>query len=45
TVDVLANDADVDGDALTVSAVTQPTHGVVVNNSADVTYTPDADYH
>ena len=25
---VLGNDADVDGDALTVSAVTQPTHGV-----------------
>ncbi|MCA9938168.1 MAG: tandem-95 repeat protein, partial [Anaerolineales bacterium] len=45
TVDVLANDSDPNGDALTVSGVTQPTHGVVVNNGADVTYTPDADYN
>ena len=45
TVDVLANDTDIDGDALSVSAVTQPTDGTVVNNGTDVTYTPDADFN
>ena len=44
-VDVLANDSDVDGDALTVDSVTQPANGTVVNNGSDVTYTPDANFH
>ncbi|MCP4526336.1 MAG: tandem-95 repeat protein, partial [Aestuariibacter sp.] len=44
TVDVLANDSDVDGDSLSVDSVTQPTNGTVINNTTDVTYTPDADY-
>ncbi len=42
TVDVLANDSDVDGDALSVSAVTPPANGTVVNNGdGTVTYVPD----
>ena len=45
TVDVLANDSDVDGDGLSVDSVTQPSNGSVVNNGADVTYTPDADFN
>ncbi len=45
TIDVLANDSDVDGDPLTVASVTQPAHGVVVNNGGDVAYTPAADFH
>ncbi|MBE2197677.1 MAG: tandem-95 repeat protein [Anaerolinea sp.] len=45
TIDVLANDSDVDGDTLTVASVTQPAHGVVVNNGGSVTYTPDANYY
>ncbi|MCP3958612.1 MAG: tandem-95 repeat protein, partial [bacterium] len=44
TVDVLANDSDVDGDSLSVESVTQPTNGTVINNTTDVTYTPDADH-
>ena len=44
TIDVLTNDSDEDGDTLTVSSVTQPADGTVVNNGTDVTYTPDADY-
>ena len=44
TIDVLANDDDVDGDTLAVDSVTQGAHGSVVNNGTDVTYTPDADY-
>jgi alpha-tubulin suppressor-like RCC1 family protein len=44
TIDVLANDADADGDTLSVSAVTDAPRGTVVNNGADVTYTPDADF-
>lgn len=44
--DVLANDTDVDGGALAVDEVTQPTHGEVVVTGAGtgVTYVPDADY-
>ena len=44
TVDVLNNDSDPDGDALTVGSVTQGTHGSVINNGDDVTYTPDSGF-
>ncbi|NND60857.1 MAG: tandem-95 repeat protein [Gammaproteobacteria bacterium] len=45
TVDVLANDSDVDGDSLTVASVTQPANGNVVDNGdGTVTYTPDAGF-
>ncbi|MBU1048687.1 tandem-95 repeat protein [Candidatus Bipolaricaulota bacterium] len=40
-IDVLANDSDLDGDDLIVQSVTQPAHGIVVNNGLDVAYTPD----
>jgi VCBS repeat-containing protein len=41
TVDVRANDTDVDGDTLTVTAVdTTGTVGTVTNNGTDVTYDP-----
>lgn len=39
-IDVLANDADPDGDPLTVVSVTQPASGSVVNSGDFVTYTP-----
>jgi RHS repeat-associated protein len=42
TIDVLSNDADIDGDALTLSAVGTPSQGnVVINNNGTVTYTPN----
>ncbi|MGB9359921.1 MAG: Ig-like domain-containing protein, partial [Acidimicrobiia bacterium] len=42
---VLGNDSDPDGDALTVTSVTDPGHGtVVINADGTVTYTPDVDY-
>ncbi len=45
-IDVLANDSDIDGDVLSVAAVTQPAHGVaVVNADGTVTYTPVANYN
>ena len=43
-IDVLANDSDVDGDSLSVSAVTPAGHGTVTNNGTDVTYSPDTNY-
>ncbi len=47
TVDVLANDTDTEGDALTVTAVTSPVHGTaavnVDGNAVDVT--PDLNYN
>jgi len=46
TVDVLANDDDVDGDSLTVESVAQGSHGTVgINPDDTVTYTPDSDYY
>jgi cysteine-rich repeat protein len=46
TVDVAANDSDVDGDALTVTAVTQPAHGTAaVVDAHHVGYTPAANYN
>jgi VCBS repeat-containing protein len=46
TIDVLANDTDVDGGSKTIDSVTQPTNGTVVitNGGSDLTYEPDADY-
>ncbi|HWS87485.1 MAG TPA: Ig-like domain-containing protein [Pyrinomonadaceae bacterium] len=41
---VLANDFDVDGDALTVSAVGPAANGVVSNNTNSVSYTPNPNY-
>jgi len=43
-IDVLANDADPDGDPLTVTSVSQPASGTVVNNGDFVTYTPAAGF-
>lgn len=43
-IQVLANDSDVDNGLLTVSAVTAPHHGVVVNDVAYVSYTPANGY-
>jgi glycerol uptake facilitator-like aquaporin len=46
TLNVLDNDADVDGDALTVTAVTTPTNGtVVVNPENSITYTPTTNFN
>jgi len=45
TINVLANDSDIDGDTLTVSAVTQGTHGTVAFTASNVTYTPAANYN
>ncbi|WP_322938358.1 beta strand repeat-containing protein [Nocardioides bizhenqiangii] len=46
TVDVLANDGDAEGDAFSITDVTQPTNGTVVitNAGADLTYEPDQNY-
>ncbi len=44
TIDVLANDFDIDGDTLTIDSVTQPTNGTVTNNGTDVVYSPDANF-
>ena len=44
TINVLANDSDVDGDALAVTAVTQGAHGSVANNGTSVSYTPAHDF-
>ena len=43
-ISVLGNDTDVDGDALTVAATTQPANGSVTTNGTTVTYTPNAGF-
>ncbi len=43
---LLANDSDVDGDALTVRLVDPPSHGTVtLADDGSFEYTPEADYH
>ncbi len=43
--DLLSNDSDVDGDTLTITSFTQPTHGTVIDNGDGTwTYSPDEDY-
>ncbi|MEM9342041.1 MAG: Ig-like domain-containing protein [Pseudomonadota bacterium] len=44
TVAVLANDSDEDGDALSITGVTQGANGSVVIDGASVVYTPDAGF-
>jgi len=45
TISVLANDIDVEGDALTVTNLTQPANGsVALNPDNTVTYTPDTGF-
>jgi hypothetical protein len=45
SIDVLANDSDPDGDSLSVTDLTNPPHGSVVNDGGGtVTYTPEAGY-
>jgi CSLREA domain-containing protein len=45
TVNVVANDTDIEGDTLTVSAVTQGANGVVTFAGGAVTYTPNANFN
>ena len=46
TVDVIANDTDVDGDALALTAVGAPAHGsAAIVDARHVLYTPVANYH
>ena len=45
TIAVLDNDSDMDGDALVVTAVSNPTHGsAALNQDSTVRYAPDANY-
>jgi VCBS repeat-containing protein len=46
TIDVLANDTDIDGGPKTIASVTQPANGTVVitNGGSDLTYKPNANY-
>ena len=44
TIDVLANDTDLDGDTLQVDSVTDGENGTVTNNGINVTYTPNSGF-
>jgi VCBS repeat-containing protein len=46
TIDVLANDDDIDGGFLSIASTTQPVHGTVeiTGGGAALRYTPDPDY-
>ncbi|MEZ4681287.1 MAG: Ig-like domain-containing protein [Caldilineaceae bacterium] len=44
TVNVLANDGDVNGDALTVTGVSKPQFGTATTDGQRVTYTPNAGF-
>jgi hypothetical protein len=42
---VLANDEDIDGDPISITGVTQPTHGTVTYTISAVFYTPNLNYN
>jgi VCBS repeat-containing protein len=42
---LLLTATDVDGDGLTYTVVSGPTHGTLSGSGANLTYTPDANYH
>ncbi|MEM6688402.1 MAG: Ig-like domain-containing protein [Planctomycetota bacterium] len=44
-IDVLANDGDPDGDALTITSVTQPGSGTADTVGGQIQYTPNANFH
>ncbi|MDO6455442.1 cadherin-like domain-containing protein, partial [Neptunomonas phycophila] len=44
TVDVLANDSDVEGDTLTVDSASATNGTVAINPDGTITYTPDANF-
>ncbi len=44
TIDVLANDTDVDGDTLTISSVADPANGTAEIVNGKIVYTPNAGY-
>jgi len=44
SIGVLANDSDPDGDALSITAVTQPQHGSATVNGSSISYQPAAGY-
>lgn len=43
--DLLSNDADVDGDALSIAGITQGDQGALQIVNGNLVYTPDADYN
>jgi hypothetical protein len=45
TLDVLSNDADADGDGLTIARATQGAHGTVAASGLGLVYTPNRDFH
>jgi CshA-type fibril repeat protein/VCBS repeat-containing protein len=45
TLDVLANDTDIDGDDLTVDSATASNGSVSINPDGSITYTPNADFN
>src|SRR5262245_33640501 len=44
TINVLANDSDPNGDALTITTVSRPQFGAVTTNGQNVTYTPNVGF-
>lgn len=44
TINVLANDSDSNGDALTITSVSKPQFGTATTNGQSVTYTPNATF-
>lgn len=44
TIDVLANDGDVDGDTLTITSVSKPQFGTATTNGQNVTYRPNVTF-
>ena len=45
SINVLANDSDLDGDSLVIQSSTQPLHGGTVRSGTSIIYTPDPNFN
>ncbi|MBK9462530.1 MAG: carboxypeptidase regulatory-like domain-containing protein [Sphingobacteriales bacterium] len=45
TINVISNDYDLDGDAISVTSYTQPANGTITVNGSQFTYTPNAGFN
>jgi len=45
TINVISNDYDLDGDAITVTSYTEPANGTIIVNGNQFTYTPNAGFN
>jgi len=44
SISILVNDTDIENDTLSITNITNPTHGTIIVNGTDIEYTPNLNY-